>query len=313
MSQQILLYSFEHDIDIYAKLLVEAGLGSQLLVCKNLEDLQVNMPNADLIFSIHMPPEVYRLAEKVQWIQSMWAGVDKLIPAPIRPEVIITKPTKVFGQYLSQYVFGYYLASKIRLRQAMASQQEKVWKRYQLTPIYGTKIGIAGFGDIGIEIARVAKSFLMEVWSLNTKPKNHEHIDRAFGLEQIKEFVAGVDLLVIVLPNTAETKGLFTFEVLSSMKPDAMLINVGRGAVIDEEALVEILRQEKIAGAVLDVFVQEPLPTEHPFWSLANCVVTPHIGGPSLPIDITCCFLENYKRFVSGEQLIGVIDRSRGY
>src|SRR5262249_52910929 len=125
--------------------------------------------------------------------------------------------------------------------------------------------------------------------------------------------VSGVDVLIIVLPNTAATRGIFGREILSKLQPHVLLINVGRGAVIDDAALIEVLQENRIAGAVLDVFVEEPLPREHPFWRLPNCIVTSHVGGPSLPEDITQSFIENFRKFTAGEPMAGIVDFERGY
>jgi glyoxylate/hydroxypyruvate reductase len=309
----ILLFTRRGDIDEYGQLLREAGLSEQLIVCSTSEELEAGIAQAEIIFGVHLPPEVYARAVRLRWIQSMWAGIEGLIKAPIGPDVIITRPLGVFGPFISHYVFGYLLAWRIKILQGLAQQAEHKWQHYKIGLLDGLKLGIAGMGNIGSEVARIGKTFNMEIWGLNREPRQHELVDRSFGMADVSEFTAGVDVLVIVLPSTPETRELYGRELLEKMKPETLLINVGRGAIIDEGALIEALEKNQIAGAVLDVFNQEPLPSDHPFWTAPNCIVTSHVGGPSLPQDITRCFLENYKRYISGETLPGQVDRKRGY
>jgi phosphoglycerate dehydrogenase-like enzyme len=313
---KVLIYSYrENEADNYARLVTQANLPElELVVCRKPQEAAAQISHVDALFSVHLPPEIYELAgENLRWIQSMWAGVDNLMRANIPANTVITKPWGVFGQYLAQYVFGYFLAERIKLQSSLASQAACRWQPYQLSPIIGQRIGIAGMGDIGSFLARVAKSFEMQVWALNHTAKSHPNVDRSFGISEITDFAAGLDLLVSLLPATPETHGLIGQEVLAALPRHAMLINVGRGTNIDDAALIAALRAERLAGAVLDVFVQEPLPSDHPYWKLPRCIVTPHIGGPSLPADITRCFVTNYYRFLHGEPLLATIDRQRGY
>ncbi len=311
---KVLLYSFRtNEADEYEKLVIAANLPIELMVCRNKEQAADAIVEAEIVFAVHLPPEVYAKAKNLKWIQSMWAGVDKLLTVSLPQNVTITKPWGVFGQYLSEYVFGYILANRIKLREHMQAQAERVWRGHQLEQIKNTCLGIAGVGDIGQEIAHIAKSFGMQTWGLNRDGHPNKFIDKMFATKELASFVAGVDFLVLILPSTNETIGMFNSEILQQMKPSALLINVGRGALINEAALVEVLKHNKIAGAVLDVFTQEPLPSDHPFWQLPNCIVTPHIGGPSLPLDITKCFVTNFHRYYEGKPLLGLIDKEKGY
>lgn len=311
----VLLYSHRtKEIDAYELLVRAANLPIDLFVCHTTEEAIAAMPETDIVFGIHLPQEVYAHANtRLKWIQSMWAGVEKLLTTSLPEHVIITKPFGVFGQYISQYIFGFLLAHNVHLTTFIEQQQRQEWKPFYIKPIRGSRIGIAGMGDIGNEVARVAKSFEMETWALNQIAKPHPYIDRAFGLDNILAFAAGVDILALILPNTKDTKHLINKAVIDKMKPDALIINAGRGTVIDDEALIDALKAGRIGGAVLDVFVTEPLPTDHAYWKLPNCIVTPHIGGPSLPEDITHCFITNFKRFINGEELLARIDRKKGY
>lgn len=313
-SYNVLLYSDRSgELDEYAALLSAAQLPLKLAVCRTEDEVCTSIADADIVFGVHLNPSVYRSAKKLRWIQSMWAGVERLVTAPIDEAVVISKPVGVFGPYISHYVFGNLLARRIKLLDAAQAQREHRWEPFQLETLTGQRIGIAGMGDIGAEIASVAKSFGMDVWGMNRDGRSHPNASRMFSTAQIEQFVCDVDVLVLMLPSTVATKGLFGDRVLSLLRSHCLLINVGRGALIDEQALIAVLRQKKLAGAVLDVFQEEPLPESSPYWDLPNCTVTPHVAGPSLPADIAKCFIRNFERFVAGKQLEGQVDRRRGY
>lgn len=310
----ILLYSNRPgEAAAYAALLQASELEDNLVVCDSSEQVESKISEADIIFGVHLPASAYKNAQRLKWIQSMWAGVEGLVNAEFAQTPIITKPWGVFGSFLSHYVFGNLLAQKINIFQGSQQQKNHEWKPYQIEKITGKTIGIAGIGDIGSELAKVARAFDMRVWGLNRSGNLVSTADRVFKSDQLIEFVAELDVLVLTLPSTQETRGMFNEQVLAHLKSEAWIINVGRGAVIKDEALIDILRTKKIAGAILDVFAEEPLPQDHPYWTLENCIVTPHIGGPSIPGEITACFLENYNRFKNNEPLLGLVDLQRGY
>lgn len=310
----VLLYSNRAaELDQYKQVLELAALEVNLHVCKNTEEVNEKIENAEIIFGVHLPSASYRRAKKLRWIQSMWAGVEGLLSSPIPHDVLITKPWGVFGKYLSHYVFGNLLAQKIKFQQALQSQQKHEWNPYHIELLQGKRICIAGLGDVAIDIATVAKSFGMQVWGMNSDGRHVAVADKMFANSERVEFVAGADVLVLSMPSTSATRRMFDRDLLSHLHKDAWLINVGRGALIDDAALIEILEQKLIASAVLDVFNEEPLPPEHPYWTLPNCVVTPHIAGPSLPGEISACFIENFQRYINGEPLKGIVSREKGY
>lgn len=312
--RKVLLYTNrQHEIDQYATLIREARLAVDLTVCRTEQDIDACIEDAEIVFGVHLPPAVYEKAKSLKWIQSMWAGVEYLLVSPVPPGVLITKPVGVFGQFLSNYVFGNLLAQKIKYKQALEAQEKHQWTNYAVESLAGQTMCIAGMGDIGAEIAKVAKAFDMKVWCLNRDGRPHELADRSFSTDERVEFVSGADALVLILPSTPATRHLFNRELLSHLPKHSWIINVGRGSLIEDDALIELLRAEKIAGAILDVFHQEPLPPDNPYWGLPNCVVTPHVGGPSVPSQIASCFVENFKRYESGKPLLGLVDRTRGY
>jgi len=174
-------------------------------------------------------------------------------------------------------------------------------------------VGILGIGAIGEEIARKCKAFGMEVFGIDIVKRQVDAVDFFCGPEDLLKVVQEVDYLIIVVPSTSQTHKMVGENVLSSMKPTAFLINIGRGEIIDENALIQALESGKIAGAALDVFSQEPLPKDHPFWRTKNLIITPHLGGTStIYVDqVLSVFEENLRRFLSGERqtLINVVER----
>lgn len=311
---KVLLYTNKlNEIDDYARLVREAALSIELHVCRDEADVGAAIGDAEIIFGVHLPAHVYEKARNLKWIQSMWAGVERLLASPVPPRVIITKPWGVFGKYLSHYVFGNLLAQRVKYVHSQRLQSEKRWESYRIEALNGQTMGIAGMGDTAVDIAIAARAFGMRVYGMNSDGRAHPLAERMFSNSQLADFVADLDVLVLTLPATANTLNLFDQHVLGRMRRNAVVINVGRGAAIHDEAMIRCLQHGTIGGAILDVFHTEPLPPSHPYWTLPNCVVTPHIAGPSLPSEITACFVENFKFYEAGEPLLGLIDRERGY
>jgi len=168
-------------------------------------------------------------------------------------------------------------------------------------------------GDIGREIARVARAVGMHVIGVSRSGERVPAVERVYRPGYLARAMAAADFVVVVVPLTKKTRGLIDAEALAAMRPDAWLLNIGRGAVVDEAALLEALRTRRIAGAVLDVFPTEPLPPEHPLWELDNVVITPHVAGPSTAQEIAPVFNDNLARWLRGRPLQHVVDRTRGY
>jgi D-2-hydroxyacid dehydrogenase (NADP+) len=190
----------------------------------------------------------------------------------------------------------------------LRNRDEGKWERWPAGLLYGKKAVILGIGVIGREIAKKCKAFGMTVYGISrvrrVVPQPTDGVDSYLGPEDLEEAASVADFLVIVAPYTPETYRIVNREILIRMKPTAFLINIGRGELVDEEALIDALKTGRIAGAALDTFVQEPLPSNHPFWSMENVIITPHVGGMS---DIyveqaLSVFEENLRRFLAGER-----------
>ncbi len=207
------------------------------------------------------------------------------------------------------------LAVVKRLPEFFAQQGERRWHKLGLRELRGLTVGIIGLGDIGGEIARLCRAFGMRVLGLRRHPRPYEHADEVLGPDRLHDLLAHSDFVVITCPLTEETRGLIGRAELAAMNPDAWLINVARGAIVDEEALLEALRERKIGGACLDVFTEEPLPEDSPFWDLPNVIITPHNSwsSPHIQEREVDLFLDNLRRYVAGEPLLNVVDKQVGY
>lgn len=308
---RILVYHPTRTAD-YVRFLQEHGLGGELAPCCSMEEIEAALPDAEVLFCWRFPTALLTRAPRLRWIQAMGAGVEDMAGAPIPPGVVLTRVEGGFGGYMSEYVLGYLLHHTLQVGRVLRQQQERRWDSFIVGRLAGKRIGIAGVGTIGREVARACRQMGMEVWGLSRSGVS-EAVDRAFPPEQIQPFAAGVDFLVDVLPVTPATERIFNAAVFRAMKPGALFLNMGRSRTVDEGALVDAVSSGHLAGAVLDVFDPEPLPPESPLWSTPGILVTPHVSGPSVPAEVAEYFAANYRRWQAGDPLRGVVDLGRGY
>ena len=257
--------------------------------------------------------EVLTDLPKLRWAQSTYAGVEPLLDASLRRDYILTNARGVFGGLMSEYVFGYLLSYERRIFERYRAQQEHHWDGSITGMLRGKTIGLLGVGSIGCHLARAAKYFEMIVRGYTRSNESCPDIDVYYHGKDLLYFAEGLDYLVSVLPNTPETHHIVDAALLEALPPHAIFINVGRGSALDESALIHALEAKKIKAAVLDVFEQEPLPKEHPFWNTPNLLLTFHTSAPSLPADLAELFVKNYRRFLKGEELLHRVDFARGY
>jgi len=286
-----------------------------LFICDNKEKIEQHIEDVDIIFSGHtFPVELLPKAKNLKWIQSISAGVENFILSGSIPEqVILTKITGVHGPIMSEYVLGYILAVTLNMKNAFESQKKKDWPYYVPDTVRAKTVGVIGLGSVGACIAYKLHLVGAEVIGLEEQEKRLPYIGREYMVSEIKEFLERSDFVVMSLPLTPKTKGIFGEKEFTMMKKSAYFINISRGPLVREEALVNALKSGQIAGAILDVFSEEPLPKNHALWELDNVIITPHISGPSIPEDIAKVFLENLKRFEENKELFGVVDRDKGY
>jgi phosphoglycerate dehydrogenase-like enzyme len=252
-------------------------------------------------------------AKRLEWAQSTWSGVTPLTGKGCRRDYLLTGVKDLFGPVMAEYAICYILMHERNVLQCFALQQRKEWKMPTPGLLRGKTLGIMGVGSIGTAIAEKAKSFNMITSGYTRTPSPRTFIDQIFGPGQLLEFVGDLDYLISVLPDTVDTTHLIDISVFEAMKPEAIFINVGRGNAVDEEALVNALKGKEIAGAVLDVFQQEPLPKSHPFWETPGLLITSHKAALSYPADIAPLFIDNYRRFKEGSPLRYQVNFDKGY
>ena len=256
---------------------------------------------------------VIDLAPRLLWVQSTFAGVEALIRPHARTEFILSGVKDVFGPFMSEYVFSYLVAIERRAFDLYRNQQNRIWQKISYKSLRDRLIGICGLGSIGRHLAQTANHFGLRVWGYKKNRGSVPEVERVFTGDGFRDFLSGPDYIVITLPSTPATFHMFDDTAFAAMKATALLINIGRGNVVLESALIRALQKGEIGGAVLDVFEEEPLPQESPLWSLPNVFITPHISGYSFPSDIVGIFAENYRRFLSGSPLLHQVDFKRGY
>lgn len=248
----------------------------------------------------------------IEWVQSTWAGVTPLIDLGKR-DYLLTGVKDVFGPQMSEYVMGFLLAHELKIVERRRRQEARDWYDAFSGTLQGKRLGVMGTGSIGSHIARSAKGFGLEVTGLSRSGDAVEPFDAVLPVGRLHEFLGPLDYLVSVLPKTPGTDRLLDAESLAKLPRHAYFINVGRGNVIDEAALVDALEEGRLGGAALDVFEKEPVPADSPLWGAPGLSITAHIAAVSHPRLIVPIFVDNYRRHVGGLPLCHVVDFDAGY
>jgi len=299
------------------------GKDVRVLVSTDPNELQGRAEETDaILYAYHQADLLTSMlprAQNVRWIHSLWTGVEGLI----KPELLghpapLTNGRGVFRWPLADWVIASMLHFAFDLRRVVNQQKQGMWKLVFGTSLYGRTLGIVGYGAIGSAAAERARPFGMKIAAFRRRSELFNGdglVDVSYGPGQLRELIAASDYVLAALPLTSETRGLIGAAEIEAMKSNAVIMNVGRGPVIDEGALIAALEHGKIRGAALDVFDTEPLPVGHAFWNMENVLLSPHTAdrvdgflGPALD-----CFLENLERFKKGESLQNVVDKYAGY
>jgi phosphoglycerate dehydrogenase-like enzyme len=300
---------------VYADLIKDLRLPDlEIAACKTAGEASAHVDRCTIILG--EPSRIARVVEgarALKWVQSTFAGVEELMRPDTRSDYILTGVKGVFGPFMSEYVVGYLLALERNFFKVYRNQQDRTWRRLPYKSLRGRLIGICGLGSIGRHLARTAEHFGLHVWGYKRTAETVPEAERVFTGPEFDEFLSQPDYIVNTLPSTPATIRLFNAAAFRSMKKTAVLINIGRGDAVVEEALIRALQHGMIGGAVLDVFEREPLPEDSLLWTLPNVVITPHNSGFSFPADIVALFVENYRRFSKGESLLYRVDFERGY
>lgn len=248
----------------------------------------------------------------IDWVQSTWAGVKPLMEID-RRDYILTGVKDVFGPQISEYVFGYLLAHELKVLERMRQQLRHNWFEDVSGALQGKRLGIMGTGSIGEQIAKTATFFGIHVTGLSRSGTPSPAFEKVLPVDRLHEFLEETDYLVSALPQTDDTDKLLDEAALARLPEHAYFINVGRSNVVNDEALLDALRNGKLAGAVLDVFDEEPLPQDNLLWDAPNLLITAHIAAISHPALIVPIFVENYRRYMQKQPLKYIIDFDAGY
>lgn len=265
--------------------------------------------------------DIWPLLKSVKWVHSLSAGVEKyMIPAFINSPVPLTNARGVFKRSLADFAILGILYFKKKVRLLVENQRAHKWDNFAVGWVPDTVVGIVGYGEIGQECGRLAKALGMKIHAVRRNPErssNDPLLEQVFALDQLNEMLRHVDVVIAAAPLTNETRHLVSESQFSAMKSSAIVINVGRGPVIDEAALVRALQAKQIAGAALDVFEEEPLPPASPLWDMENVLISPHCTDHTENpdwLDLSMqFFVENFGRYQKGEPLENVVNKKAGY
>ena len=270
---------------------------------------------ADILitFGAHMADHVLHEAANLKWIQALGTGVDGIVGAALGDGVVVTNLRGLQGASVSEAVLAAMLALARNLPRAVRSQDAGRWDRFPVDLVKGKTVGILGVGVIATELAPRCQALGMKVVGITSSPRSVPGFDRMVARDELLDVAGELDHLVLLIPYTSETDGMVGSAVLKRMKKSAFLINVARGGVVDQPALVEALQAGLIAGAALDVFAEEPLPDGHPLWKMPNVLITPHMAGfhAGYPDEALPIVIENIRHFLVGDidGMINVVRR----
>lgn len=326
-----LLIAIHHRFDLwnappwFAERLRRDFPGLKVVHLNGYEGIEQEIPDADIAIGWSFRPEQIRLAKKLRWIHSTAAAVHQLMfPELIDSDVVLTNAREVHSPVVAEHVIALIFALAKRIPDAIRLQQKHIWGQLQIwessprpREVAGAILGLVGLGSIGRSVAQHASGLGMKVIAVREHPekKTPVGVQQVFPVPQLDELLSLSDYVVLCVPVTPTTLGVMNAARIAKMKLDACVINVGRGPLIDEAALIDALRNHKIGGAALDVFEKEPLLPGSPLWELDNLLITPHTASltDKLWERQYTLYAENLRRYLSGQELIGIVDKRKGY
>ncbi|OZM57084.1 D-2-hydroxyacid dehydrogenase [Lottiidibacillus patelloidae] len=300
--------------------LIEKYPEINFIFCENMQEAEERLHEASILITYGEDLNDTHLekATNLRWIMVISAGLDQMpFQAIHKKGIVVTNVRGIHAIPMAEYVIAMMLQVSRNTKALIKHEQEKKWDRaVKMEEITGKTILVVGAGAIGQEIARIAKAFSLKTLGVNTSGNKQRHFDEIYAIHDIKEPLAKADFVVNVLPSTEKTHQLFSYDLFSYMRSSAVFINIGRGTTVNEEHLVKVMEEKRISHAVLDVFYEEPLHAEHPFWNMENVTVTPHLSGISKQYQPRAfeIFKENLEHFMKGSgSMKNIVNLERGY
>ena len=303
----------------YVEAIAAAGLAGRVAVAalaRKDTPSQAQRAQTEAMLAWGAPSGLLPQMPKLRWVQALTAGVEGWLALPDLPaQLTLTCARGTHRESMPENILGALFHLTKPYAAIVQDQKQSKWVRRVATPLIGQTLGILGLGAVGQEVARLATALGMRVIGTRRRPTPLPGLAEVFPPERTAEVLAQSDFVLLLLPATPDTENFISAQRLAQMKPTAWLLNFGRGHLIADADLIAAVQAKRIAGAVLDVFRQEPLPTEHKFWTTEGIIVLPHIGGghPRRDAVVALLFVENLGRFLDGQPLKQVVDRALGY
>jgi phosphoglycerate dehydrogenase-like enzyme len=309
---------YVNEPNIYEQALTRAGLSDRLEVHSFALDQPIpdDVAERTEILVGWKPGSYLKRMPRLRWIQALTAGVESwLESADLRSDVTLTCARGSHRLSMPENILGALFHLTKPYMPIALDQRESRWTKRVADTLSGKTLGLLGLGAVGQELARKASALDMRVIGTKRTPEPVQHVEKVYAPAETDEVLRQADYVVLLLPATAETENFIDAKRLRAMKPTAWLLNFARGALIVDDDLIAAVQSKRIAGAVLDVFREEPLPATHPFWKTERILVLPHLGGghPQRNEAVAEIFVENARRFLDGQPLTALVDRAKGY
>jgi phosphoglycerate dehydrogenase-like enzyme len=308
-----------NEADVYEQALARAGIAERFELHKVRLDDRIPdelLPRCEILLGWRPTPGMLAKMPRLRWIQSSTAGMEQWLSDPgLREDVLLACARGTHRVQMPENILAALFFLTKPFTQCVLDQRERRWTRRVSEPLAGKTLGILGLGAIGQELARKADALEIRVIGTKRSPQPIPHVSRVYAPEATDEVLGAADFVLLLLPLTAETENFMHARRFRAMQRHAWLLNFARGGLIVDDDLIEAVRSQTIAGAVLDVYRKEPLPAEHPFWTTPGITVLPHIGGlhPMRDDAVAEVFVANARRFLANERLETLVDRRLGY
>jgi phosphoglycerate dehydrogenase-like enzyme len=294
---------------------------AEIRCASSIDELRRMLPGAEVMlgwnFRAASLREAWGAVDSLCWIHWGGAGVDAaLFDELANSDIQFTNARGVFDQPMAEWVLGMIIAFAKCLPETLACQARAEWQHRLSEKVAGKRALVVGVGSIGRAVGRLLAAVGMEVEAVGRSARDGDaDFDHIFGIDELRQRLPQADYVVLITPLTEQTRGLFGAREFAAMNPRARFINIGRGALVEEAALLAALHEGHIAGAALDVFVEEPLPPASPFWTAPNCLVSPHMSGDYAEFEITMAdqFIDNWRRYLAGEPMRNLVDKRLGF